>query len=131
MNSKKIKNRSFFPDRNWYLFCILGGILLACTGPVFGASAPDITALSPDSVHAGFSYLVTLSGQGFTDNMTIGFGQDDNALNVTDMKFISDEKVTFRVITPSDAKPGFYQMILSSPVFGEQKYNQVFHVRPP
>ncbi|WP_214034641.1 hypothetical protein [Methanospirillum sp.] len=131
MNLKKYKSKSFIPARYWYLFCILGGILLACTGPVFGASAPDITALSPDSVHAGFSHLVTLSGQGFTDNMTIGFRQDDNALNVTDMKFISDEKVTFRVITPSDAKPGFYQMILSSPVFGEQKYNQVFHVRPP
>lgn len=131
MNSKQMNSTSHFSARYWYLFCILGGILLAGLTPVSGAVAPDITALAPDTVHAGFSHLITLTGQGFSENMTIALVKDDSVLNVTDMKFLSNTSVTFRVVVPADAKPGMYQMILSSPSLGEHRYNQVFHVQPP
>lgn len=131
MNSKVINIITRFPARYWFHICILVVVFSAGLAPVSAASAPDITALSPDTVHAGFSHLITLTGKGFAENMTIGFMQDDTTLNITDLKFFSDNKMTFRVIIPSDAKPGLYQMILSSPSFGEQRYNQVFHVQPP
>ncbi len=131
MNSKQMNSTSHFFARYWYLFCILGGILLAGLTPVSGAVAPDITALAPDTVHAGFSHLITLTGQGFSENITIALVKDDSVLNVTDMKFLSNTSVTFRVVVPADAKPGMYQMILSSPSLGEHRYNQVFHVQPP
>jgi hypothetical protein len=131
MNFNLIPSKFHFSARYWCLFCIVGGILLAGYNPVSGAEAPDITSLSPDTVHAGFSHLVTLTGQGFSEDMTIRFAKDDSVLNVTDVKNLSDTSVTFRVIVPADANPGLYQMILQSPSLGEHRYNQVFHVQPP
>lgn len=131
MNSKQMNNTSHFSARYWRLLCILGLMLLTGLTPVSGAQAPDIATLAPDTVHAGFSHLVTLTGQGFSENMTVGFAKDDSVLNVTDIKSLSNTSVTFRVIVPADATPGPYQMTLISPTLGEHRYNQVFHVEPP
>jgi len=131
MNSRRINKISYFSASKWHIICILGVILLSLLIPVSGASVPEITSLVPDTGHAGFSHLVTMNGQGFSENMSVGLALDDTILNITDLQYISDTSVKFRVIIPPDAKPGLYQMILRSPSSGEQRYNQVFHVKPP
>ncbi len=114
-----------------YLLCIIGWFLIAGLTPFVGASAPDIIQLSPDTGYAGFSYLVTLTGEGLSENMSLGLVLDNSTLNITDMTYQSNSSLTFRVAIPIQANPGLYQMVIRSPDFGEQRYNQVFHVQPP
>ncbi|QXO94072.1 hypothetical protein KSK55_12120 [Methanospirillum purgamenti] len=120
-----------FHSGMWQFFCFFCCILTIVPGSVLAASDVfEIPSLTPDTGYAGYSYLVSITGNNLSENHSVGFSLDDSVLNTTNLTR-TDSALTFRIIIPFDAKPGLYQMSIASPDGTVERYNQVFHVQPP
>ncbi|NLV27598.1 MAG: hypothetical protein GXY48_10605 [Methanomicrobiales archaeon] len=123
----------FHPSKNsGYFACILLVSLIITACPVYSFEiAPEVIDITPDTGHAGFSYLVTINGSHFELPLTAVLELDGSALNITNLTVLSDTSLKMRIKIPTDAKPGLYQLTLTCANEKTQKLNQAFHVQPP
>lgn len=105
--------------------------LLLCQFSAAADTGPVITAVAPKAGHAGFVYQLSVSGEHFTPSLSANLTLDDYTINASSVDLISDTRLTIRVGLPSGAKPGFYQLSLTTPEGIAQRLNQAFHVQPP
>lgn len=105
--------------------------LLLCQFSAAADTGPVITAVAPETGHAGFVYQLSVSGERFTPGLSADLSLDDYTINASSVEVISDTRLIIRVGLPGDAKPGLYQLSIRGPDGIVERLNQAFHVQPP
>ncbi|MFT6715518.1 MAG: hypothetical protein ACJA0Q_000145 [Saprospiraceae bacterium] len=92
---------------------------------------PKITAVSPDTLTAGTTLSVSITGsethfnQGSTSSLSLYLGQSGNA--ITSYTTINDSLITANVQIPTNTKTGKYNLTISNNIDGYLTYsNQVY-----
>ena len=114
------------------MYGIIGfiGFLIIISSVDAAQEDPVFFDLSPKSGYAGFVYQLSLNGENFNPDTSVQLNMDTENLTVSNITFVSNKSLNFRVSIPTTARPGMYDLNITNPDGKYQKYKQIFVVMP-
>ena len=121
-----------FTNNKMALYGIIGliGFLIIISSVNAAQEDPAFFDLSPKSGYAGFVYQLSLNGENFNPDTSMQLNMDAENLAVSNITFVSNKTLNFRVSIPTTARPGMYDLNITNPDGKYQKYKQTFVVMP-